>query len=462
MHTSGIQAFRKSSPISSLLRALMSAILIGGVVAFATCSALDSEERDNVVLIIIDTIRPDRLGCYGYSLPTSPNIDRFASEGTLFTQAVTCAPVTLPSVSAILTSTYPVFNNVRYNGLFFLDDSALTLAEILKERGYTTAAFIGAFPLDSRFKVNQGFEVYDADFSDSVKNAERTWIGHEVKGFERTAAEVNERAIPWLSKNRDKRFFLMVHYFDPHWPHESPSPEYAEKFKSPYNAEVAYTDEQTGRLLEAIDALGLRENTLVVLTGDHGEGLGAHGELTHGTYIFDTTVLIPLILRHPNRIPQGSTVEHMVRSIDIMPTILDFLRIPAGPHTQGTSLLPALKGEFQSQPILLETHLPYYESGDTGHLPMKVSGLRTQEWKLVYATGEKDGQPFHVAELYNVKKEPLELFNVAQQNPETFSRLMNDMNALIQKHSVGAVTSNSFGEMDDETRQKLRSLGYLK
>jgi arylsulfatase A-like enzyme len=434
---------------------------MGCIVALVCCSPRDGQ-RDNVVLIIIDTIRPDRLGCYGYSLPTSPNIDRFASQGALFKQAVTCAPVTLPSVSAMLTSTYPVFNNVRYNGLFFLDDSAVTLAEILKEHGYATAAFVGAFPLDSRFKVNQGFDVYDADFSDSERRSERTWIGHEVETFERTAAEVNRHALAWLRENKDKRFFLMVHYFDPHWPHEAPSPEYARKFESPYNAEVAYTDEQVGKLLDAIDELGLRQDTLVVLTGDHGEGLGAHGEPTHGVYVFDTTVLIPLILRRPGRVQEGQTVAHMVRSIDIMPTILDFLRISPVPHAQGVSLLPALKGEFRSEPILLETHLPYYESGDTGHLPMKVTGLRTPEWKLVYATGEKDGQPFHVTELYNVKKEPLELFNVANDQPETFARLMETMNDLIRTHSAGGVTANSFDEMDEETRQKLKSLGYLK
>jgi len=225
-----------------------------------SCSLLRPQRQDNVVLIIIDTIRPDRLGCYGFNLATSPNIDRLAEEGVLFTRTVTCAPVTLPSVSAIFTSTYPIFHNVRYNGKFYLNESSTTLAEILKENGYLTAGFVGGFPLEARFKVHQGFDTYDDDFSTSVKRKGRKWIGHEVEGFERTAAEVNERVFPWLEQNKDKKFFLMVHYFDPHWPYEPPPP-YDQRFESPYNGEVAYTDEQVGRLVEKLESLGLRKNT---------------------------------------------------------------------------------------------------------------------------------------------------------------------------------------------------------
>ncbi len=441
---------------------------IAGVVGLTTaiafsaqCSPRGAGQKDNVVLIVIDTIRPDRLGCYGYGPPTSPNIDALASGGALFEQAVTCAPLTLPSVSAMLTSTYPVFNNVRYNGMFFLGEENVTLAEILKNHGYETAAFIGGFPLDSRFKVDQGFDVYDDDFSNSDRKREYGWIGHWTEDFERTSAEVNESAFEWLEKVKGDRFFLMMHYFDPHLPYTPPSP-HDEEFEIPYDGEVAYTDEQIGRLLAKLDELGLMEDTLVVLTGDHGEALGQHEEVTHGEFIYDTTVMIPLVIHRPGRIPAGRRIDTMVRSIDIMPTILDFLKISQSPNTQGTSLLPALDGKLEETPVLLEATLHYYEGDKLGHVPIMISGLRTSEWKLVYVTMEKDGKPGWVGELYNVAQEPLELENVAGKNQETLDRLLGEMHSMTRAYSAGALPKNNRLEMDVETREKLKSLGYLK
>lgn len=435
--------------------------LVGAIIVTISCSFINPQQKTNVVLIIIDTIRPDRLGCYGFKLPTSPNIDRLASEGALFTNVVTSAPITLPSVSSMLTSTYPVSNNVRYNGRFFLSDSNITLAEILKEEGYRTAAFIGGFPLDSRFKVDQGFDVYDDDFSNSANQGNRKWIGHEVNDFERTAAEVNEKAFEWLEQKDNDPFFLMVHYFDPHWPHEPPD-GYGETLENPYLREVAYTDEHIGRLLKKLDGMGLMKNTLVVLTGDHGEGLGAHGESTHGDYLFDTTVLIPLIMYHQNRIPKGRRVDTMVRSIDIMPTILDFLDAPVSPESQGASLLQAFTGELEERPALIETMLPYYESADRGTTAAQVIGLRTGRWKLVYATVERDGKPAQVAELYDIQKDPLEVFNVLDENPKMFVSLVKEMESIISIYSVTGAPRNNELIMDKETREKLKSLGYLK
>ncbi len=434
--------------------------LAAALLLIASCSPGGAEKKDNVVLIIIDTIRPDRLGCYGYPAPTSPNIDALASKGTLFKQAVTCAPVTLPSVSAILTSTYPVFNNVRYNGMFFLDEESVTLAEILKENGYRTAAFIGGFPLDSKFKVDQGFDVYDDDFSSSADRRTREWLGHGVSDFERSAAEVNENVFDWLETVEDDRFFLMVHYFDPHWPYEPPG-FYAEKFENPYNAEIAYTDEHVGRLLHKLEELGLKNETLIVLAGDHGESLGAHDEPTHGNYLFDTTVLVPLILSREGRIPEGRTVDAMVKTIDIMPTILDSLGIDDGPHSQGRSLLPAANGDkVEESPVLLETMLPYYEVEDN-KFPAIVRGLRTPEWKLVYVTIEKAGKQYSTGELYNVGKEPYELFDVREQNRLTFMQLLKEVLTMNEAYSARGIGRDNSIEMDEETRRKLRDLGYL-
>jgi len=433
--------------------------LVGALLFSGSCSLLGREKKDNVVLIIIDTIRADRLGCYGHSLPTSPNIDAFASEGTLFEQAVTCAPTTLPSVSAILTSTYPITSNVRYNGKFFLSDASVTLAEILKEKGYKTAAFVGGFPLDSRFKTDQGFEVYDDDFSGSADKWSREWIDHQVGDFERTAAEVNEGVFEWLGGVGDKPFFLVVHYFDPHWPYRPPAP-YDGRFESPYNGEVAYTDEHVGALLDKIDESGLGKNTLIILTGDHGESLGSHGEPTHGDFLFDTTMLVPLVLHHKGRIPKGRRIKSMVKTIDIMPTILDFLGVADGPHSQGVSLLPAIDGKPSESPIFLETMLPYYERDDDD-VPTRVFGLRTAEWKLVYVLAEKDGKTYWSGELYNVRKDPFELFDVREENIEVFRSMFKQMLAAREAHLAQSVASDNYIEMDDEVRAKLKALGYL-
>ncbi len=417
-----------------------------------------------MVFIVIDTLRADRLGCYGYHLPTTPNIDALAAEATLFEQAATCAPLTLPSLSAMLTSTYPAFNNVRYNGIFFLGEENTTLAEILKRRGYETAAFIGGFPLDSMFGTDQGFDVYDDDFSNSPQKRQLGWIGHRVDDFERTGAEVNEKAFSWLEKNKNKRFFLMAHYFDSHLPYKPPSP-YAERFASAYDGEVAYADEQVGRLLEKLEELGLRENTLVVLTADHGEALGEHEEITHGEFVFDTTIMVPLIIYHSERVPKGHRVETLVRNIDIMPTILDFLDIPSesgeSARMQGISLVPALEGEPEEIPALLEATLYYYESESLGRPPMMVTGLRTGEWKLVYKMMESGGKLGWTGELYNLAEEPPELTNLRAENPAVFNGLLRQMQSMLRIYSADGLSKDNRLEMDKETRDKLRSLGYF-
>jgi arylsulfatase A-like enzyme len=425
-----------------------------------SCSLAGDRPKDNVVLIIIDTIRPDRLGCYGYHLPTSPNIDAFSEECTMFTQAVTCAPLTLPSVAAMFTSTYPVFNNVRYNGIFFLGDSSITLAEILKKRGYKTAAFIGGFPLDSQFGVDQGFQRYDDDFSNSMEKRSHGWIGHAVEDFERTAGEVNQKVFEWLEDVRNDRFFLTVHYFDPHLPYAPPTP-YSDTFEDPYDGEVAYTDEHVGKLLKKLEDLGLKENTLIVLTGDHGESLGTHQEVTHGEFIYDTTVLIPLMLYHHKRMPKGRKIDVMAKSIDIMPTILDFLGIPGSPHTQGASLLPALDGNLEETPILLEATLHYYESESLGHDPIMIMGLRTGEWKLVHVTVNRKSGAGWTGELYDVLREPDELHDLKNEKKKTFMSLVNEMHSMIGAYSANSLPKDNHLRMDEATKEKLKALGYF-
>lgn len=442
-------------------RWLLGLVMLAGVVAIVATWWMTGQRRgDNVVIIIIDTLRADSLGCYGFQQPTSPNIDALASESILFEQAVSCAPTTLPSVTAMMTSTYPVANNVRYNGGFRVSDSSITLAEILQQAGYKTAAFIGGYPLVSNRNLDQGFDVYDDDISASSKECGERVKNPAQEPLERTAFDVNERAFEWLDKVKNDRFFLVVHYYDVHWPYEPCSP-YDEKFEHPYLGEIAYTDEQTGKLLDKIRDLGLGNNTLIVLTSDHGESLGAHQEITHGEHIFDATVKIPLIMHHRKRIPKGRRIGTMVRNIDIMPTILDFLDIPGSPHSQGSSLLAALSGELKENPILLETMLLFYKGKKRGIPPTTTMGLRTSEWKLVSLTWEEDGIPGRSDALYDLTRDPLETFNVIDENPDVSSRMLDEMQQMIQAYSNQDVPKGHRIEMDDKTRKNLKSLGYL-
>ncbi len=299
--------------------------------------------RPNVLFITVDTLRSDHLGCYGYDRIKTPNIDGLAERGTLFKNAISQVPLTLPSHSSIFTSTYPQFHNVRDNGRHRLDQSAVTLAEIMQEKAYATAAFVSAFVLDSRFKLDQGFETYDDRLEEGVRK--RTL---ELLDEERTAGEVTAAAIKWLRDNKDKRFFLWVHYFDPHDIYNPPSP-YREIYKDNlYDGEIAFTDEHIGVLLSALRELEVDEKTFIVFTSDHGEGLGEHDEPAHSVFVYDTTLKVPLILSYPGLIPQGKVIEEQVRLVDIMPTVLDFLHVEKNSEVQGTSLIRLIRGGRRS------------------------------------------------------------------------------------------------------------------
>ena len=223
----------------------------------------------NVVLISIDTCRADHLSCYGYKRPTTPNIDAVARDGALFKMALTPVPLTTPAHSSMFTGTYPPTHGVHLNTYDHLADSNVTLAKTLREAGYQTAAFVGAFPLDARFGLNQGFDTYDGRFTEEEK-----------QGFfsRRAGEEVNRPALAWLEDHARQPFFLFLHYYDAHHPY-APHPPCTSPFADdPYAGEIAYIDNCIGRVLDRLRALGVYDNTLVIITGDHGEGLGEHGE----------------------------------------------------------------------------------------------------------------------------------------------------------------------------------------
>jgi len=344
----------------------------------------------NVLLITIDTLRPDRLSCYSREHLETPNIDGLAEKGILFTKAFAHTSTTFPSHVNILLGTVPLYHGVHDNSTFIVEDRFLTLAEHLKGYGYSTGAFIGAFPLDSKFGLAQGFDVYDDDYR-----------GDRYQKFsyvERKAEIVVDKALEWL-REQSAPWFLWIHCWDPHHPYDPPEPFHTQYKDHLYDGEVAYVDSILGRLFDYMQTNGLTENTLIVLTGDHGEGLGEHGELTHGYFAYNSTIWIPLIITIPGE--NKEQVTQMVTHTDIFPTVCDVLRIEKEPFLQGLSLLPAIKGKkLPRRPVYFESLYPYY----------------SRQWAPLrgYIYEEEKYIETPIPEVYDLDKDFNELHNLAK------------------------------------------------
>ena len=297
-------------------------------------SKMKKENRLNLLLITIDTLRSDRLSCYSYEHLKTPNIDSLAERGVLFTRAFAHTSTTLPSHTNILFGTTPLHHGVHDNSNFIIREKFLSVAEHLKEYDYATAAFIGAFPLDSRFGISQGFDLYDDDYDIQSSKTDR--------GGERKAEIVVDRAVNWL-KEQNSLWFLWIHCWDPHDPYDPPEPFKTRFSKNPYDGEVAYVDHVLGRIFSYMEEKDLFDNSLVIFTGDHGESLWEHNEETHGFFAYNSTIWVPLIISVPDL--KSRKVEQHVSHIDIFPSICEVLDIDKPAFLQGTSLLPALKGK---------------------------------------------------------------------------------------------------------------------
>jgi len=271
----------------------------------------------NVLLITLDTMRADALGAYGATNGATPNLDRLARGGVVFEDAVTAAPLTLPAHSSLFTAKYPPRHGVRDNGGFVLDREETTLAERLKTAGFRTGGFVGAYVLDRRWGIAQGFDKYFDDFD--VSKAK----GSALASVERRANEVADHALAWLDSVRSSRFFAWVHFYDAHSPYDPPEP-YRTRFAGHlYAGEVAFVDSQVGRLLAFLEQRHLLDKTVVVAIGDHGESLGDHGESTHGFFVYRSVLHVPFTILVPGDSPGGRRVASTVRSVDLMPTLLD-------------------------------------------------------------------------------------------------------------------------------------------
>ena len=301
----------------------------------------------NVVLITIDTLRADHLGCYGYKQIKTPNIDALAADGVRFERAFAVVPVTLPSHTSMLTGTYPMLSGMHDFSGNKLSPLQPTLASVLKAAGYQTGAVIASAVLDSRFGLNQGFDFYYDHFDFSRLDEAN------LDEMERPGNVVADVALDWLQKdtasnNSQKKFFLWMHLYDPHFPYRPPEPYSREYADRPYDGEIAFADEQVGRLLRFLKEKRIYKNTMIVLCGDHGESLGEHGEKTHGFFIYNATMHVPLIVRLPeNGVPDNAarTVSDPVSLVDLMPTVLEAVGLEIPPQVQGRSLLPSLRGD---------------------------------------------------------------------------------------------------------------------
>lgn len=407
--------------------------------------------KPNILLITFDTTRADHIGAYGWPHARTPAVDGLAKAGIVFTQAYAPVPLTLPSHTAIMTGLYPFYNGVRDNSQFQLDPRAATLAEALREHGYQTGAMLAAFVLDARFGLDQGFDEYRDDMPERA-GLDRFQIP------ERNAAPIVDDAIDWLEgRQRDAPFFLWCHFYDPHHPYLTP-----ESFPfcqgHPYDQEIAFADHHLRRLLDHLEQSPSYERPLVVvLVGDHGEALGQYGEETHGHFVYDATLQVPLVIRLPDGTGGGTQVDSPVSVVDIMPTILELagLPVPQDDEIHGRSLVELVKGvsgaaeEFRRRPIYFECFSPMY---NFGWAPLQ--GIRLDQAKFIRAP---------IPELYLLGDNPREgqALNVLEQHPDLAQQMIDTLQHLLDAPLRRPRLSGEMEDVDPEVIQKLLALGYL-
>jgi arylsulfatase A-like enzyme len=380
-----------------------------------------------VLLVTVDTLRADRVGAYGDEAARTPHMDALAAGGVLFERAYTPAPVTLPAHASMMTGLLPPAHGVRGNGAFALGPGIPTLAEALRARGLATAAFIGGFPLARRFGLTRGFDDYD----DAM--GKPPGVSYELA--ERRADAVVEAARRWLAAHPG-RVFVWVHLFDPHAPYDPP-PAY--RAPDPYRGEVAATDVALGTLMAAW--AGRPEPSLVVLTADHGEAFGEHGEESHSLFVYDTTLRVPLLIRGPGW-PGGRRVKAAIGLTDLAATVLD--AVGPGLDLPGRSLRRSVEGDPPGDALYAETLAPRLDFGWSD-----LRALRANHYKYIRAP-----RP----ELYHTDRDPVESRDISAEHPEIAARLRTELDRIIA--ASGEVETRR--GPDPDAAERLRSLGYVQ
>ncbi len=396
----------------------------------------------NVVLVTLDTTRADRLGCYGFRGIETPTIDLFASRGVRFERCYAQTPLTLPSHTTLMTGTLPIFHGVRDNGGFVVPAQLKTMAELFKDKGYATGAFIAAYVLDSKWGLDQGFDTYFDKFD--FTKFKRISLGT----VQRPANEVMAEALPWLEKNKGGKFFAWIHLYDPHTPYEPPPPYDKLYAARPYLGEIAFADSQLRRLWELLTANGLERNTVLVFAGDHGESLGEHGEQSHGFFIYQGAVHVPLIIVTPFPKFQGVVSPEVTGLSDVLPTVCEMTGLPTPAEVQGHSLVPAFSGRRRraSVPAYSETYYPRFHYGWSD-----LKSVQDERYKLILAP---------VPELYDVVADPHEEKNLVYLQKGVYDKLAAEAETFIRKSGENAYETD-LSKVDEETREKLSALGYV-
>jgi len=393
-----------------------------------------TKTNPHILLITVDTLRVDRLGIYSKKHVKTPVIDRLAEKSFVFQKAYAHNPVTLPSHVNIMTGTTPLYHGISDNPGFILDDQFLTIAEFLKGKGYRTGAFVAAYPLDSRFGLGQGFDVYDDNYGAQDINS--------INFVERSATKVITPAIEWILSQK-KKWFCWIHLFEPHEPYNPPAPFNINYSHDLYSGEVAYMDSQLAALMDFLKKGNLIENTIIIFTSDHGEALGEKGETSHSYFAYNNTIHIPLFIFIPGS--HGEKINKNVCHVDIFPTICQLVKGKIPSHIQGQSLLPLMKQEqIKSRRIYFESMTPYLTRGWS---PLR--GYIEDNLKFI---------DLPIKELYDLQNDPAEEQNLISQQ-QSAKYLYNLIQ--LKKKLSGNSLNKRFKQIDDNVRRKLRSLGYL-
>lgn len=392
----------------------------------------------NVVVITLDTTRADHLGCYSASQALTPVLDGLARDGVLFERAYATAPLTLSSHASMFTGLLPPEHGLTTNGKGRLAPEITTLAEALVEAGYATSAFVASYVLNARFGLNQGFQDYDDDLSGTFRPVDQL---HR----ERHGDVVIDSALDWLSKHKSKTFHCWIHLYDPHFPYIPHEDLFGERFlANPYDAEIAFVDQQVGRIRSFLETEKLDSNTLIVIVGDHGEGLNEHNEKTHSYQLYNSTMQVPLIVVTPDKRLAGQRIPQAVSLVDLTPTVLDLLQLPTPRPMTGLSIA----GPWRGQPIAARD---CFSMTDEPYLDNQWSPLRsvtTDRWKYIRTPD---------AELYDLHSDPSEQTNVFASNPEQVAE-MEERLATIETKMTVRETSDT--EMSAREKRTLASLGY--
>jgi arylsulfatase A-like enzyme len=454
--------------------------IVGLIVALAGCH---EESRPNVILVIVDTLRADHLPFYGYSRNTMPHLSSWVDEAVVFDNCSSPIPITTPAISSILTGLYPRNHGARNTG-DVLDDGLSTTAEVLREAGYTTAAFASINGLLTRLNVGQGFDLRDDRTLRPEEEGEFEW--HTPEGAEmwqRRANEVTDAALAWLESGATEPYFLLVHYFDPH-AYYDPPPPFRDRFVAQglptppglrswwgdvtnlgetialYDGEILTVDFHLDRLVRRLRQTGDWDRSLLVFTADHGESLGEHGHMDHGEWLYEEQVRVPLVVRYPQKVRGGRRIDDPVALIDLHSTILDLVGVSGGAGVfDGRSLVPLLEGRRASElPIFMES-----EPCNQGHILSlgmecwppgihgKLRAVRADDWKLILTPLQGDER----LQLFHLPVDPGELENRSLDQSNLAGRLRKQ---LVEFWGDGGRS----GPQDRELLEKLRALGYIE